>query len=133
MLAVIAAAGLAFLVERLVVTDREAIASLPEEARGAVSRGDATDARDALDDSFADGDRDADAFVAWVMGLRRQHAPRGIDLEVLEIAISGDVAAARVRVTSDVAVPYGYRMAVEGRVQLVRRAEGWRITSARRE
>ena len=67
------------------------------------------------------------------MGLRRQHAPRGIDLEVLEIAISGDVAAARVRVTSDVAVPYGYRMAVEGRVQLVRRAEGWRITSARRE
>ena len=123
-LAVLALGVLAFVVERLVVTDREAVTALLEDAAAAVSKNDWEKLSGALDDDYAEHGRDRAAFVSYVAGLAKQYKPQGVGIEVAEPTIDGDHAAARVVVKPG--APFiGVR--IDGRVDLVRRRDGWRI------
>jgi hypothetical protein len=113
-------------VERLVVTDREAIESLLETSAAAVSRDDWAAFEATIDDAYAARGRDKRAFVAFVRGLKERHKPAGVGIEIGDTAVAGDQAAAHVVVKPG--APYvGLR--VGGRVDVVRSPGGWRIVA----
>lgn len=123
-----AAAGLALAawgVERLVVTDREAIERVLEDAAADVSKRDWDAFAAAVDDGYAERGRDKQAFVGWVRGLYESRHPAGVGVDVADTTVDGDRAATRVVVKPG--APYaGIR--VNGRVEFVRTPAGWRIS-----
>lgn len=123
--AVVALAGLAWLVERLVVTDPEAVAAVLDEVADAASRGDWDAVAAAIDDDFLEAGRGKDAFLAWAKGQWSRANLRAIALDVRDVRVEGDQAAARVEATLQ---PYAVR--VPGRVDLARRGDAWRIVRA---
>ncbi len=119
---VLFAAGLG--VERLVVTDREAIEALLERATSAVSRDDWDGLANALDEGYTERGRDKQAFVAHVRDLKERHKPQGVGIEIGETSVDVDHAVTPVVVKPG--APYiGIRIA--GRVHFVRTGDGWRI------
>ena len=70
-LAVLALGVLAFAIERLVVTDREAVTALLEEATAAVSKSDWEGLSRTLDEEYSERGRDRAAFVSYVAGLAK--------------------------------------------------------------
>ena len=123
-LLVLAALGLAFVVERFVVTDREAIFELLGDAAAAVSRDDWEAVGRSIDEAYSARGRDKEALLAWARERWRKSSMRVLILEIVEVTVEGDRATARV-----VAWP-GTRFsgfAYPGRVDLVRRDGDWRI------
>lgn len=121
--AVLAAAA-AFAVERLVVTDAEAVERTLEDAADAVTRGDWTAFAAAVADDFADRGQDKAAFVAWAQDLCRRSQAKSVGVDVEDVRVEGDRAAARVVVRPG--VPWA-GLRVPGRVDLVRVGDDWRI------
>jgi len=120
----LAALGLALVVERFVVTDREAIFELIGDAAAAVSRDDWEAVGRSIDDAYSVRGRDKEALLAWARERWRKSSMRVLVLEIGEVKVDGDRATARV-----VAWP-GTRFsgfAYPGRIDLVRRDDGWRI------
>ena len=116
----------AFAVERLVVTDAEAVERTLEDAAAAVTRGDWAAFTAAVVDDFADRGQDKASFVAWAQDLWRRSQAKSVEVDVGDVRVEGDRAAARVVVRPG--VPWaGVR--VPGRVDLVRAGDGWRIES----
>ncbi|MFO0931361.1 MAG: hypothetical protein U1E39_01480 [Planctomycetota bacterium] len=123
LLAVVAlAGGLAWLVERLVVTDAEAVEAALERAAADASRGAWDAVADAFDDTYLSGGRDKAAFLAWARAQWNRAALRAITVDVLDVRVEGDRAAARVEARLQ---PYAQR--VPGSVDLERRDGAWRI------
>jgi hypothetical protein len=123
--AVLLAAVAALLLERWIVTDREAVEELLHEAAEAAERGDWHAVRAAIDDDFEG--MDPDAFVARAHALSTAGAS-GWSLRVDDVAVEGDRASARVEVRFSPfsgASPWN----TAGSVGLVRAASGWRIRS----
>ena len=117
-------------IERLVISDREAIESLLERAATSVSRDDWDALANALDEEYAEHGRDKQAFVAFVRGLKERHRPQGVGLEIGDTTVDGDRAETRVVVKPG--APYiGLR--IGGRVVLVRSPDGWRIRGVTEE
>lgn len=114
--------GLAWLVERLVVTDAEAVEAVLDRAASDASRGAWDAVADALDDGFREGGRDRAAFVAWARAQWTRASLRAITVDVLDVRVEGDRAAARVDARLQ---PYAQR--VPGTVELERRDGAWRI------
>jgi hypothetical protein len=125
LVALVAAAGLAWLVARLVVTDAEAVTAVLETAADDANRGDWDAVTAAFDDDFREAGRDRTAYVAWVRGVWRSASLRAIALDVLDVRVEGDQAAARVEVRLS---PSSFK--VPGRVDLERRGDTWRIVRA---
>ena len=123
--AVIAFGGLAWLVERLVVTDTEAVTAVLDDVAAAASRGDWEAVAAAIDDDFLEAGRGKDAFLAWAKGQWKSASLRGIALDVLDVRVEGHQAAARVEATLQ---PYAVR--VPGRVDLERRGDAWKLVRA---
>ena len=120
----LAALAVALVVERLVVTDREAIFELIGDAAAAVSRDDWDAVGRSIDEAYSARGRDKEALLAWARERWRKSSMRVLILEIVEVQVDGDRASARV-----VAWP-GTRFsgfAYPGRVDLVRRDDGWRI------
>ena len=114
-----------FGVERLVVTDREAIESLLERAAASVSHDDWDGFATALADDYAERGRDKKAFVAFVRGLKERHKPQGVGIDIGDPKVEGDRATTQVVVKPG--APYiGTR--IGGRVELLRTKDGWRIS-----
>jgi hypothetical protein len=125
-LAVLAVAALAaWGIERLVVTDREAIEALLDGARASVLREDWDGIRDVIADDYAERGLDRDGAVSWIRDLWRRSQMKSLTLTIDEVRVEGDRAAARVTVSPG--LPFaGARFG--GRVELERRTGGWRIT-----
>jgi hypothetical protein len=127
----LALAVLAFLalaawgLERLVVTDREAIVALLEGAETSVVREDWDAVAGAIAEDYAERGLDRDGAVAWVRDLWRRSAMKSLTLDVDDLRVEGDRAAARVTVRPG--LPFGGTR-FGGRVDLERRPGGWRIT-----
>ena len=122
---VVALAGLAWLVARLVVTDAEAARAVLTTAADDANRGDWDAVTAAFDEDFREAGRDRTAYVAWVKGVWRTASVRAIALDVLDVRVEGDQAAARVEVRLS---PSAFK--VTGRVDLERRGDTWRIVRA---
>jgi len=112
-------------IERLVVTDREAIEALIEGARAAVVRGDGPALESMLADDYAERGLDRAGAIAWIQRLWRRSQLSALTVDVEDVRVEGDRAAARVTVSPTMGFG-GTRFG--GRVDLERRAAGWRIT-----
>lgn len=123
----LAFAALGYGIERLVVTDREAIEELLERAAATVSHDDWDGFAATVDDDFAARGRNKPAFVAFVRTLKDRYKPGGVGLEIGGATINDDRAAAPVVVLPG--APY-VGMRVGGHVDLVRTGAGWRIAAA---
>lgn len=115
-------AGLAWLVERWIVTDAEAVEHVLERAAVDASSGAWDAVADAFDDGFLEGGRDKAAFLAWARAQWNRAALRAITVDVRDVRVEGDRAAARVEARLQ---PYAQR--VPGSVELERRDGAWRI------
>jgi hypothetical protein len=112
-------------VERLVVTDREAIEALIEGARTAVVRRDWPALESMLAEDYAERGLDRAGAIAWIQRLWQRSRLTALSVEVDDVRVEGDRAAARVTVSPTM----GFGSAqFGGRVDLERREEGWRVT-----
>ena len=125
LLALLCAGLLAWGIERLIVTDREAVTALLEGAARSLERGDDAGLRSAFADDFRSESpaKDRGAFVAWLLERWRETQASGVSVEVRECEVEGDVARVRARA---VAAPYA-AYPVEARLECVRTADGWRV------
>jgi len=125
--ALIVLGGLVFLVERLIVTDAEAVEALVERAAEAVREGDFEALAATLAPGFTLEGRSREEAVDWIRTLRRRYQPRGIEVEVEDVAVDGEAATATARAAANVmARPVRFRLTLDcGHV------EGeWRIRGA---
>ena len=120
--------ALAIVAERLIVTDREAIADLVDRAAEAALEGDFEAFAETLDVEYQADGKDRSAMVEYIETRWRRYRPRGFDVQMGEIALDGDEASAPIEVTVFVA---GRPMSIPGDVHFVRRDDGWRIASAK--
>jgi hypothetical protein len=125
-LSLLAALGLGLLLERWIVTDREAIERLLRDAAESARRGDWDAVRAALADDFEGEDPARVVERARALASR---APGAWSLSVEEVLVEGDEAAARVRVHLAGFRPGGGGLAAEGRLGLARTGSGWRVRS----
>ena len=108
------------------MTDREAIERLLDDAASAAGRGD----WDAVGSAFADDFRsqserqDKAAFLAGARATWRPFEGATLRVDLREVSVVGDVAAAQVRVTSS-AFP---GRPVDARIECTRAPDGWRIS-----
>ena len=122
--ALVGAAVVAWGVERLIVTDREAIETVVERGARAVERGDWDGVASIFDDVEIEGARDKAQVVRMLRGYWETSGATSVSAEILDFQVSGDRASARVR-----ARPGGRGFAYgEGVVSWVRRPDGWKAT-----
>lgn len=126
--ALVVLAALGFLLERLIVTDEEAVEALVEDAAKAVREGDfqALTALLALD--FEAEGRERDEAVAWIRTLTRRWRPLGVEAKVQKVEVEGDTAKAPTLVSMTV-MARPVRFLVE--VDCKKTDRGWRIHAAR--
>jgi hypothetical protein len=118
------AVGLGVLIERLVVTDTEAIEALLEEARDAAKDREWNRLRPLLSDSFTWHGLGPDETVAELTRLAERNRPTLIEVNW------GAVAPSRLRCEVDVEVrafAYGGRYGGTVRVVFAKERDGWRL------
>ena len=124
LLVIVGAAVLAWAVERLIVTDREAIEAVVERGARAIERGDWDAVAAIFDDEALEGGRDRRELLRFVKSSWQASGATSLSAEVLDLTVSGDRASSRIR-----ARPGGRGLAYgEGVVSWVRRESGWRVT-----
>lgn len=124
LIAALLAVGLGVLIERLVVTDTEAIEALLEEARDAAKDRDWGRLRPLLSDGFAWQGRGPDETVEEIARLAQRHGPTMIDVTW------GAIAPSRLRcdVEVDVRARVGlYHYGGKVRVTFAKEEDGWRM------
>lgn len=119
--------GLGVLVERLIVTDREAVEAVLEEAVSAFEAGDLERLGGLIDETYLAAGRDRARVVAYAETVRRLYRPSQTSVHVQEVTVEGDDAKARLRVWTLVTPG---RIPVDLEVRLRRRPQGWRIAGA---
>lgn len=127
LLLLLAAAG-AVVVERLVVTDAEALGQLLEDARDAVAERDFARLRPMLSDDFVWEGLGPDAALERVAGLVRRAQPTRIELDWDEPDLAGDQATVALLLRVWL---LGGAYGGHARLRFAREAQGWRLTEAR--
>lgn len=118
----------AWLIAGWIVTDREAIAALMEEAVEAVKAGDFGRFAATLDTDYEAEGRDRDAMVDYVRTLWRRTRPGDLDAVLDEIQVEGDDAWGAAEVRANV---LGRPTRIPVQVTWRRTEDGWRIASAK--
>lgn len=111
-------------IERLIVTDREAIQDAATGAARALAERRWDALADLLHEEFRHGPRDRAATLAWVRGLVENHAPRGIEVQFSEIDLREEGATASGAVAATV---LGRRYVQDVTAEWVREAGRWRL------
>ena len=123
-LGVLCAALAAWGIERLIVTDKEAIEAIVEAGARAVERGDWDAVAAIFDDEVVVGGKDKRDAVKRLRAYWEASGATSLSTEVRDLVVSGDQASARIR-----AWPGGRGLAYgEGTVTWVRRPGGWKAT-----
>jgi hypothetical protein len=113
------------LVSWLVVTDRERVERVLDEMRAAAVRGDWEAVASHVDDDVSAGAPSKASLVDEWRTRWRSFALKRVDLDVGDVDVSGDRAAARVRVFPGAPLEGHW---ADARVHLVRRDDAWRVT-----
>lgn len=124
----IALAALGIWIERLVVTDAEAIRILVEKTAAAAGNGDFETVAEALDPAYEAEGRDREELIAWLQTLWRRLRPLDVQVDLGEVALDGDEASAPALVTAKV---LGRPVQVDVEATFHRTESGWRISGAR--
>ena len=114
-------------IERLIVTDTEAIEGLLEDARKAVLVRELPRLRPMMDDAFAWGELGPDETVQRLQGYVDRGRPTRIDVNWGPVVPRGDtcIVEADVRVLA-----YGGLFPVHGRLTFTRTSGGWKLAAA---
>ena len=125
LLGILAMAALAaWGIERLVVTDAEAVEALLAADEAAIRSGDWDTVRTSIAPEYEERGRDREAIVRWARDLWKASRATTLSIRTDDVRVEGDRAAARVTVSPG--SPWtGQRFG--GRVDLERTPEGWRI------
>ncbi len=124
LLLLLATGGLAWLVERLIVTDAEAIESTMTRLATTASARDWEAFEALLGDEFESAWGDRGKFPRAVAELMKQYDVKDAEVTCGEITVRGDRGAASVTILPG--APFrGFR--VPGRADLVRTTDGWRL------
>lgn len=118
--------ALAWAVERLIVTDGEAIEALLEGQASVIVRGEWDALEKTIVEDYDERGKNRAGLVSWVRDTWQRSGARSLDVHVEETRVEGD--RARARVTVSPGMPFG-GMRVSGSVELRRTEDGWRIAS----
>jgi hypothetical protein len=127
-LALLAVVLVAFGVERLIVTDAEAIEALGDDVAEALAERRFGDLESLLSEGFHYGGKDRAATIAHVRALVERHKPAGIEIRLYDVAVEGDAATAAGRVAGSV---YGRPATLDVHATLVREEDGWKFSEIR--
>lgn len=119
--------GLAFFLDRMIVTDREAIETLVETATEAARAGDFEALAEALDDDYQGKGGSRDGALRLVKSLWATWKPMNLDTDLGEIEVDGDHAEAPMTVTGQV---LGRPLALKLRTTFRKRDKGWKLAGA---
>ncbi len=120
--------GVAWGIERLVVTDKEAIRALVERTTEAVKTGDFDAVAQAFDPAYDAEGRDRDGMVEYLRTLWRRFRPLGLEVDLGEVTVEGDDASALAEISANVV---GRPTRIEVTTVFRRTDAGWRIAAAR--
>lgn len=124
LLILLAVGGIAWLVERLVVTDAEAIGSAVTRLASSASAKDWEAFEALLADDFDSPWGDRAKFTRMLAELMKRYDVKDTGVRLGDVTVRGDRGAAAV--TALPGAPFqGLR--VQGRVDLVRTDDGWRV------
>lgn len=118
---------LAFVVERLVVTDLEALEAWAERATAALQASDMEAFDDLITEDFTYGRMDREAALRFAESASRQVSESGIQIVLRKIEIDGDTAEATAQIFG---TAIGRRYRLETPVRLERGDDGWRLAHA---
>lgn len=121
--------ALGIVIERLVVTDREAIESLVDDAQAAFNEQRFEDLEGFLAEEFTYAGRDRAQTLAYLGTLARSYGRAGVVVVMDPPAIEGDQAQASARVRLR-ALNQFYEIPVS--LRFVRSEDGWRLLAASR-
>ena len=130
-LILLALVGVGVLVERLIVTDKEAIENLVEDAEDAFNERRFDDLVETLVPDFQYAGRDRDATRAYLQRMAKRFEAAGADVVLGEPQVDGDAATAqatvRMRVLNQLAaIPVSIRFArVDGRWRFKQASPGY--------
>lgn len=119
--------GLAFGLDRWIVTDREAIETLVEQATEAARAGDFGALGEMLDDDYEGKGGSRDGALRLVKSLWATWKPVSLDTDLGEIQVDGDRADAPMTVTGQV---LGRPLALKLGTTYVKREDGWKLAGA---
>ncbi len=122
-------AALGWAVERIVVTDREAVEEVLSDAAEAFDRGDLGALDRLLDPEFVHDRTPREEAVQRLAALAKRFETKGTTVAVRSFDVEGDGARAEITVRVRT---LGQVIGLSGTVRLVRAAEGWRIRAAER-
>jgi len=121
-------AGAIWAIERLVVTDEEALEALVRAAAEAIRSDDGASLERTLAPEFEASQRDRAGTVRWVGRQWRRYRPFRLEVEVGRIGVEGDRATLQaVGSMTVMARPVEVHVDLEAR----RAADGWLFTGAR--
>ena len=124
----LALAALGWGIERLVVTDAEAVDHVLEDAAKAFDRKDFEGLGALLHEDFVQDGTPREQALARLEALSKRFGPVGTSVDVNDIEVDGDEASSRVTVRVRA---LGQVLPLTGRVRLLKDAAGdWRIRSA---
>ncbi len=127
LLLLLVAAGVGIGLERLIVTDAEAVEDVVVEATKAVDRGDFEAFGRLLSPTYRGEGGTRDGAVARVRKAWRADGPRALASTVIGVQVDGDAARAQVNVRGFF---LGRLFLFRLDVGFVREADGWRVASA---
>jgi Domain of unknown function (DUF4440) len=115
-------------IERLIVTDKEAIEALGDAVAEAIQKEDYARLEGLLDPGFEYAGRDRATTIGYVRGLVRQYRPIGVQVHLFDIHVEGDHATAAGVVSASV---MGRPQEMRVDATLVRSADGWVLEGAK--
>lgn len=121
-------AGLVFGIERLIVTDAEAIENLARDVGVAIEAQRFEALEDFLHEEFTYRGRDRAETIEFVRGLVRKYKPMGVQIVVYEVEVEGDDARAKGVVSG---TAYGRPARVPVDATFRRTEDGWRLLEVR--
>ena len=98
-LGILVIAFIAFGIERLIVTDKEAIQALGEDLAEAIQKEDYERLEGLLDSGFSYGARDRTETIGYVRAQYRKLRPINVEVHLFEIHVEEDTARATCAVT----------------------------------
>lgn len=119
--------ALVLLIERLVVTDAEAIESMMEGAAEALDAGDFDRLGSFLHESFASQGQDRETVLAYIRRLHAGYRPTGLNARMEGVVVEGDGATGVGHVGMQV---LGRPHRVRLRMTFLRGPDGWQMASA---
>ncbi len=118
---------LAFVIERLVVTDLEALETWSQDCADALNMENAEALTALLSEDFSYKRHNREGGVELALRERKQYKARAIEITLRQIEVNGDVARAEARIFATISAG---RIPLNARLEFERGPDGWVLLNA---